>query len=724
VIQTIDTTKKTGPKIPLGTELLPLLFAVLVVSLIAILSYRGWTVFGHVSDQLAISQQVFDGTDNLLSSLKDAETGQRGYLLTGEDRYLEPYRQALKSLPAALTELGRAMALPRPDQAERIEALKPLVQQKLDELRQTIELYQAKRGDDALAIVRSDRGKALMDQIRQQCAEIQQIANNRITEYSLEAESSANQIGLVGTLGSISLFILLVSGTIAIHKGTTRRQQLIEELRRSESQTKEAHDWLETTIASIGDGVISTDSAGRVTLLNSVAQSLTGWSQEQAAGRPLEEIFVITNEDTGAVVENPVHKALREGRVVGLANHTVLTSKDGNRRPIDDSAAPIRAAGGKVSGVVLVFRDVTERKEAEKQVKKSVERFELMADNAPVLIWMAGLDRGCTWFNKPWLDFVGRTLDQELGRGWIENLHPDDAGRYFETFSKSFDAQTPFQLEYRLQRRDGRYRWLLAQGAPLHGAKDEVTSYIGSCIDITDRKEAEEELQRANEDLNQFAFAASHDLQEPLRMITSYSQLLIKRHVGQLDEETALCVNFITDGTQRMRDLLADLLAYTQLAADGRETAGYVDLNVIFQQAVANLRASIDETHAVVSSDPLPRVRGEEAHFLQLFQNLVGNAIKYHGDAAPKVRVSASKKDSFWRVEVADNGVGIDPEYHQRIFGVFKRLHGKSIPGTGIGLAICQRVVERYGGRIWVDSRANEGSTFFFTLPSSRGEIA
>ena len=262
------------------------------------------------------------------------------------------------------------------------------------------------------------------------------------------------------------------------------------------------------------------------------------------------------------------------------------------------------------------------------------------------------------------------------------------------------------------------------KGLPLYGAKDEFTSYIGSCIDITERKEAEEELQRANEDLNQFAFAASHDLQEPLRMITSYSQLLVKGYTGQLDEQASMCVNYITDGTQRMRDLLADLLAYTQVTAEGLEPAAFIDLNVIFQKAVANLSAAIEETQAVVSSEPLPLVRGEEAHFLQLFQNLIGNAIKYRGNAAPQVRVSAAKTEGFWRVAVTDNGIGIDPEYHQRIFGVFKRLHGKTIPGTGIGLAICQRVVERYGGRIWVESQVNGGSTFFFTLPLARGEHA
>ena len=229
-----------------------------------------------------------------------------------------------------------------------------------------------------------------------------------------------------------------------------------------------------------------------------------------------------------------------------------------------------------------------------------------------------------------------------------------------------------------------------------------------------------EELQRANDDLKQFAFAASHDLQEPLRMITNYSELLIKSYRGQLDDEADVCVGFINDGTRHMRELLADLLSYTETGEEKGEANESIDLNKIFEKTTQNLRPAIDESGAVVTSSDLPTVPGHEARFVQLFQNLIGNAIKYHSQSLPVVRVSAEQRKNEWLFAVADNGIGIEPEHHQTIFGVFKRLHGKAIPGTGIGLAICQRVVERYGGRIWVESQVGHGTTFYFTVPMSR----
>jgi len=230
-----------------------------------------------------------------------------------------------------------------------------------------------------------------------------------------------------------------------------------------------------------------------------------------------------------------------------------------------------------------------------------------------------------------------------------------------------------------------------------------------------------EELQRANDDLKQFAFAASHDLQEPLRMITSYSQLLIKGYRGQLDGEAEVCADFIRKGAKQMRNLLADLLSYTEAGAQRGEASGSIDLNTIFEKVKQNLNWAIEESGAVVTSGDLPTVLGHDARFVQLFQNLAGNGIKYHGEQSPVIHLSAEQRNAEWLFAVADNGIGIDPQYYQQIFGVFKRLHGNAIPGTGIGLAICQRVVERYGGRIWVESQVGLGSTFYFTLPISAG---
>jgi signal transduction histidine kinase len=226
-----------------------------------------------------------------------------------------------------------------------------------------------------------------------------------------------------------------------------------------------------------------------------------------------------------------------------------------------------------------------------------------------------------------------------------------------------------------------------------------------------------EELQRANDDLKQFAFAASHDLQEPLRMISSFSQLLIKGYRGQLDGEAEICVGFINDGTTHMQNLLADLLSYTETSSDKGEAGKPIDLNRVFKKVTQNLTRAIEESGAVVTSGDLPTVHGRESRFVQLFQNLIGNAIKYHSASPPIVQVSAEQRKYEWVIAVADNGIGIEPEHHQTIFGVFKRLHGKAIPGTGIGLAISQRVVERYGGRIWVESQVGLGTTFYFTVP-------
>jgi signal transduction histidine kinase len=225
-----------------------------------------------------------------------------------------------------------------------------------------------------------------------------------------------------------------------------------------------------------------------------------------------------------------------------------------------------------------------------------------------------------------------------------------------------------------------------------------------------------EELARSNQDLERFAFIASHDMQEPLRMVTIYSQLLV-RQCGSLSGALLTYRDYIVDGTTRMRELIADLLSYVEITTAPSQMKP-VDLNRTIEKVRDNLRMSIEETGAVLTSGRLPVVDGHEAHMTSLFQNLISNALKYRSEQPPKIRVLAQQEDLMYRFEVADNGIGIAPEYHSQIFLAFKRLHGKTIQGTGIGLAICQRIVERYGGRIWVESEPGQGAVFRFTLPA------
>jgi len=251
--------------------------------------------------------------------------------------------------------------------------------------------------------------------------------------------------------------------------------------------------------------------------------------------------------------------------------------------------------------------------------------------------------------------------------------------------------------------------------------------------ELTDNAEKlNAELRRANEDRKQFASAVSHDLQEPLRTISIYSELLIKGYRGRIDAEASALLGFIAKGAEQMQHLLADLLAYTTLGEEMSDAIVPIYLNSVFQNVIESLKAVIEENSAIVTHGDLPVVRGHAAHFEQLFRNLISNAIKYRGTSSPQIQISAeeisvagtTEPRSEWRFAVADNGVGINPQHHARVFEAVKRLHGKASAGTGMGLAICKRVVERYGGRIWVESQPGQGSTFYFTLPMMRaGEL-
>jgi len=710
--------KRSHPRLPLPLETIYLLGALLLVLTIAVFSLQGWLAYEDRSRQQLISQTVRRNTYALLASVIDAETGQRGYLLTGLERYLEPYQRALQDVPVDLERLSQAVK-ERPDQLARLVKLRPIVAAKLESLRQTIELRRAGDNQAALGLVASDRGQTMMDELRQIADEMDTVSSARLAQQAAEAQTSLSRLTIVSTLGSLGIFGLLLLATATIHREKRRRQELLAIVKAGEQETRRVRDWLQTTLSSIGDGVIATDEQGRITFLNGVAQKLTGWTQELAAGVPLEEVFVISSAETGRATQNPAQHALRENRAVSFAERTLLRARDGVKIPIEDSAAPIRDEQGAVSGAVLVFRDATLRQEAELALELGKKHFQVMADNAPVLVWIADTERSWTWLNKHWLDFAGRGLEEELAHDLTSYVHPEELDEWLTVRQNAFANRQPLSIEYRRRRADGQYRWLLENGAPLHDLRGEFTGFIGSCTDITDQKTVEKRLVRLNEDLNQFAFAANHDLQEPLRMVSSFSELLINGFRGELPDEAELYVGFITEGTRRMRDLLADLLAYTQLEQD--ENAGQpVDLNAIFISTLANMQSAVAESKAMVTSDSLPFVHGQAAHFAQLFQNLISNAIKYRGAAPPVVHISVARGTGWpdtWEFCVGDNGMGIKEEFRQTIFGVFKRLHGKEIPGTGIGLAICQRVVERYGGKIWVNSAADGGSQFRFRLP-------
>ena len=271
------------------------------------------------------------------------------------------------------------------------------------------------------------------------------------------------------------------------------------------------------------------------------------------------------------------------------------------------------------------------------------------------------------------------------------------------------------QMLARIQSRDLELmQALMAREDALRESREARDQLAGLNADLA---QSNEKLARSNEDLERFAFVASHDLQEPLRMITLFSQLLVRTYSGPASEDAAGYVRNIVASARRMRYLFSDLLAYSEIGAGALDSGQSVDLNSTLGHVLENLKVSIQESGAVITSENLPALRVHEGHFISLFQNLIANAIKYRSERTPEIQISFTRSGGLLKFSVRDNGIGIEPEYHAKIFVAFKRLHGQNIAGTGIGLAICQRVVDRYRGRIWVESQAGQGAAFVFTLP-------
>jgi len=483
---------------------------------------------------------------------------------------------------------------------------------------------------------------------------------------------------------------------------------------------------LATTLASIGDGVIVTDAEGRVTFLNAEAERLTGWSSADAQGQALPTVFSIINEQTRQKVESPVDQVFRVGMVAGLANHTVLISKDGTERAIEDSAAPIRLQGKTLSGVVLVFRDATERRAAEGRLRASEQQFRLMADAAPVLIWRSGTDKLCTWFNKRWLEFVGRTMEQELGNGWAENVHPEDFDRRLETYVTSFDARRPFEMIYRLRRHDGEWRWLRDNGDPLYETSGEFTGYIGSCVDVTENIRAEEQRRDEAHRKDVFLAILSHELRNPLAPIRMAIGML--RRLGPPIPELQELRNIIERQTAQLSRLLDDLLDVSRIASGKivlrkeRILLGFAISSAV-ESAEHIIRTRDQQLRVSTPEEPI-YLDADLGRLAQLFTNLLQNAAKYT-EKGGTITLEAEREGKDAVVRVRDTGIGIAPEQLNRVFEMFAQVDQsltRGEGGLGVGLSLSKTLVELHGGRIEAKSAGmGKGSEFTVRLPILEG---
>ncbi len=474
------------------------------------------------------------------------------------------------------------------------------------------------------------------------------------------------------------------------------------------------------------DAMVVVNRGGEIVLLNARAENEFGYRRDELLGQQVRTI--IPEGFAERLIADGTRSAAEAlAQQIGTGIELSGRRKDGSEFPIEIMLSPLESAEGIL--VTAAIRDITVRKAAEKHLGQMEGRYRGLLEAAPDAMVVVNRGGEIVLLNARAENEFGYRRDELLGQqvktiipeGFAERLIADA----LRSAEDALAQQIGTGIELSGRRKDGSDFPIEIMLSPLESAEGLLVT--AAIRDITTRKTAEahlvnkvEELNRSNVELGQFAYIASHDLQEPLRMVASYTQLLSRRYKGKLDSDADEFIAFAVDGAGRMQRLIQDLLVYSRVGTRGDEMLDTSSEGAL-QQALINLRKAIRESGARVTHDPLPVVLADEMQLVQLFQNLVGNAIKYQNPGIPQIHVSASENGGKkWIFSVKDNGLGIDPQYFERIFGMFQRLHKREeFAGTGIGLAICKKIVERHGGTISVESQLGQGSTFRFALAGS-----
>lgn len=489
--------------------------------------------------------------------------------------------------------------------------------------------------------------------------------------------------------------------------------QDISDRKQAEKELRDLTNAMQNTV----EGISLLDIEGRYVKVNRAYAHKCGYEPEQMLGMEWQltvhpgDVEMMLSAYQEMLISGKVEveaRGVRKNRSFFYKQLTMVKSCD---------------AQGIFNGHHCFMKDITERKLTETALQESEFKYRQIVELAEEGIWVIDRNGLTNYVNHAMARMLGYSELEMFGRPLFEFMDKSEKEKALDHIERRKQGIGD-QHEFKFKSKDGKDIWTHMSTSPVMDSQDNLLSCCALVYNITSRKEAEqqmlqltEDLKRSNEELEQFAYVASHDLQEPLRAVTSYTQLLAQRYQGNLDDRADKYINYIVDGATRMQQLINDLLAYSRLGTRGQEFE-QADCNAVVKQTMCNLQIAIAETKAVITCDAMPTVMADEFQLVQLFQNLVANSIKFCRQDIPLIHIAACRQESEWVFSVRDNGIGIDPQYADRIFIIFQRLHGRrQYSGTGIGLAMCKRIVERHGGRIWVESQEGKGATFYFTIP-------
>jgi PAS domain S-box-containing protein len=694
---------------------------------------------------------VIDALRAVGSTVKSLQGNLFGYAATGGKNYLQLAQVESKALDGEVDGI-RELVVDNREQSRRVADLAVL----LDACRRAAQrsIAAATEGDlpTAAARILHGPGLALSDEIARQVAEMSAVEKSLLAARDAAAGAAGREslaliafgslfavffVGLAGVFIARALAALRLRNqelarsdrhlhelNLELDEQRAAAEQRSRDLWASEHALHSQTDLLEAILEGMAEGVLARASDGRLLLSNSAARRiLPGGSFDPgstfATFMADYEIFLDEFGTPIALAETALSQA-NSGIQTDHSELYLRRRSTGENLCLESSARPLRDRRGEMFGAMVVFRDITRQKRAEREQA----RLAAVVQSSSDAIISGTPDGVIASFNPGAERLYGYTADEVIGRNFSILEPSDRVGEIDRIMRESLEQRGGVRYETRRMRRGGGIFDAEVIDSPIYDRHGREIGLSAIVRDISERRQSERDLaertrdlERSNLELEQFAYSASHDLQEPLRMVGSYVQLLRDRYRGRLDSDADDFIDFAVDGAVRMKQLINDLLLYSRTGRG--HSSAIVESGEALDWAVANLALKLSDSGAVVNRGAMPPVMADASQLGQLFQNLIDNALKFRTQAVPQIEIGAERRDALWEFCVRDNGIGIDQQHAQRIFQMFQRLHSSAeYPGTGIGLAVCRKIVERNGGSIWVDPEAHLGAAFRFTIPA------